>query len=352
MTREPIVVRPSGIWNSRSPLNDYVLLVRKIHRAHSATSLAAQFLYDRVTAEADCNQSVEDFVTRTTQDPTRRAKYSRKYNRSFGAERDSEAKHQPIATLAGDRDLIERSALQHATVQLNGAIESYVQCWFLNMCLAKIESGKGLSKTEAKLVDDFNPANALRSPNLGQLVHRYEFLRNLLEKIPPFRRHPRTRREVNEAESPERSAKTEISYWQNYRNLLVHANVHCSPEFAEKFGEYHAYKRSLSHRIPALQSLRPLPIDENMFTTQAACFYRVADLLREELLKSSCSEVDSIDHFSRGHRLAPGPRGDGGEDAGSPPMLIDGDHSLSFQWTKDAAFRTETAKTRGWKYLR
>ena len=349
---EPIVVRPSGVWNSRSPLNDYVLLVRQIHRTHAATALSGQFLHDKLNSENDTKQSIVGFVRKNAADVQRREKFARMYYRSFGVERDQIADDQSIATLANDRDLIERGALQHATIQLNGAIESYIQCWFLNLCLAKLESGRGLDTVEAKLVEDFNPAYSKRAPNLGQLVDRYGYLQDLLGKLPPFRRHPKTRQEVKTAESPARSARREISYWQNYRNLLVHSNGHCSPEFARKFGDYHSYKQSLSRRIPPLEALRPLPIDENMFSTQAACFYRVAYLLRDELLSSSKCTGEGPDYFRRGHRLSPGLRGDGGEDAASPPLLLDGDHQLSLLWTRDAAFRSETATIRRWKCYR
>lgn len=348
-----IVVRPSGVWNSRSPLNDYVNIIREIHRTNSLTSISAQFLEDTLQNETNKDKNFKNIISNTSvNDKQRRYKYVNMYNRSFGTKRDEEPHEQSIRRVIIDRYIVEIGALRLATVMINGAIENYIQCWFLNYCLSRIECGLDLTKYEIKTIEQFNPAKSKRPPNLGSLMHNYPFLRDRLKKIPPYRKHPKTRKEIFEADCPERSAFRELEFWQNYRNLIIHSNGITSPSFFREFSPYHNYKRTLSRRIPKLVEFAPLPIDENLFSTQAACFYRIAFMLRDDLLKTSSVSEGRNKYYLRGHRHAPGPTREFEGDSMSPPMLMDGDHDLSVRWTREAAFRQRISKERGWGYLR
>ena len=80
-----------------------------------------------------------------------------------------------------------------------------------------------------------------------------------------------------------------------------------------------------------------------MFGTQAACFYKIAKSLNENL--------EDLSDFRRGHVNAPGPTVELEGDFRSPPLLLEGDHSPSLEWTTNADFRIETARSRGWKFL-
>jgi hypothetical protein len=166
----------------------------------------------------------------------------------------------------------------------------------------------------------------------------------MLQKIPPYFKDPRTKETVETAESVSLSSYNELKFWQAYRNQIVHSNGIASPKFFENWSDHYQKKRNIYPHLPQMKQSKPLPVHDDMFGTQAACFYRIAKSL------SDC--LEQLSGGKRGQVLLPEFTGEVPGQTRSLPLLMTGDHAPSLRWTHDAEYRSKIAAERGWTSYR
>src|SRR4051794_40715326 len=133
---QPIVIRPSGIWDTRRPLAVFGERHAAIKRAYSVTALSlfkarreAPGHYDDVVPR---NYFV--FKNRPIGALARRAWST--YRRATRLDLDPEFSRPTFRHLERHTRAAQRAVTEHAIIAYTSAFETYIQCWSLNYLLA------------------------------------------------------------------------------------------------------------------------------------------------------------------------------------------------------------------------
>jgi hypothetical protein len=340
-----IVIRPSGVWNSRAPLHNYILESRAQSKMTCALTLSIYALHYDASASPDQNRPGRRFLKRITETDVGRDAWH-DYRRSFPAGPDQKQLQPTVKQLSDDAlralyDVREMSIVRRASV-----FEAFAQCWTLNYLAAILESGKQWSTKEGNLAFDFNPFTGKgHLPGWPRIIKSIPWLKTELSKLPHLFIHPKTRQKVDAVVSSELNAFTVIQFWRAYRNLAVHTSRLITRRFHEQYGAFYtSMMTDLAHLEP-LEPGRLMPLHDDMYSAMGAAQYRAAGWMNDFLTEISLQR--------RGHPEAPGPKTTDFfiETPRTPPLFVDGDHVSSFQWTTDAVYRTRLSVERGWNIV-
>jgi len=333
-----LVIRPSGIWNSRAPFHNFLALFKIEGRAFAITTMC----YERIDAELllarEQGKTLEEFLVTQTNHRSRRAWNSYVRNQT---ERNlegiikgpiySNARHDLVV----GHDLLRRSTVI-ATLSL---FESYIQCWLLNYLLIKLERQEKWLEEEAKFALQLSPVHGKnRDPNLADILkitHLRDTLKSLDQNGDSFAEEGTALSQFSCFDS--------VSFWRQYRNGLVHNRGFCTPKLFEK--------QELFWKICMGQYARDefgerkrLPLSTELLQNCLTIVYKSARALESTLFRLS--------EGRRGHPFAPDPIPQKGT---VPPqyankLLVNGDHDLSLRWHINAEFREQfklVYRTRG-----
>jgi len=339
-----LIIRPSGIWNSRAPLNDYIQQDRAISKSAATQTLALYRLREALEAEPNKERSGRQLFESITKGKAAGGKAWLQYRRSHGNDLDGRAIQPKVTHLLNDSFLALADVQEMAVIRLSSMFESYAQCWALNFLLASLEGGLVLSKRETSLVDAFLPAFSRgHVPSWPTIIGAYPTVKERLVALPHLSTNPLTGEELTEPLESSLNAHTAIQFWRAYRNLAVHLSRLVTRSFHAKYSEF--FRRTTAHfgYIRVLEPGQPLPLKDDLFGAMAATHYRAALLLNELLEERSAGR--------RGHPEAPRPKETVFWDAPprSPPLLLLGDHAESLRWVTDTSFRIEESLRRGWR---
>lgn len=277
MTEEPpIIVRPSGVWNSRAPLNNYIQELRAIHRTKSILTLSIYALRHDARNSPDISRSGRQFLKRITKHEAVAGEAWLDYRKSFPRTGPNGPHPQPtISDLAGDTILALYDIRETSVVRLASLFEAYSQCWALNFLAGRLEAGLGLTARERRLADAFNPLSGNRpAPGWPQIVEAFPALESELKSLPHLFHHPETREPMAQPFSENLNALTVIFFWRAYRNLSVHAGRLVTTKFYTKYRLFFSeMMRGLDH-IERLERGRRLPLHDDMFASMAAVQFR------------------------------------------------------------------------------
>jgi hypothetical protein len=321
------VVRPSGIWNSRAPLNNYLIGVRKIERAKSLQALGIYKLR-RPLSLMKCNETIRRIFVGKNPNLIAESKYWENYKRSYPFKGDSEELIVPNCKDAlSDSYFSLQAALEGAIVRLSSHFELFVQCWCLNMILSHIENGDLLDDKQHDLVSEFSPLNKRKIPNIISIVKAFPEIKKGLLSTPRMFRDPKTGSLVLKSDHPSDSALAAIMFWRRYRNLCIHQGGRISSLFYEKNGNFFdTIAETLDHI--KMEPGKTLPFHDDLYGAMGAAHYKAAIYLNEAL------ECQS--NGRRGHPESPNAKTieKWSREPKSPPLLIEGDHEASLEWTK------------------
>ena len=320
-----LVVRPSGIWDSRAPFHTFI----KINKADSRAYEINRLCFERVTFDLQvarkAGKTLEEFIVPKT-DIARRAwkNYTKAHLR-----RNREGVIQKPAYGHTRHDLImSNEILKFSTlVRSMTLFESYMNCWLLNYILCKLELGQTLTKLELEFAHMTSPVHGSGTPpNIAKILKEPTVV-NVLD---------------------DRSGKTEYAgtvghekyslldhafFWIHYRNCLVHNGGLCTPRTFNRHKEFWSdcmveFDRDrFEERVPLTLS----------FELLHRCRFNIYQSVgRME------SRLREISQERRGHPWAPSPFPSGGDvipPPDAPAMLLAGDHELSLKWCTEEKFR-------------
>ena len=345
----PLIVRPSGVWNSRAPFNDYLQRQQVLSRAVAALQISTYFLREHISAEPNQDSLGKDYLRDLLKSRAPAANAWLNFRRSHGYDENKIAPQPTIKRLYGEAALSLFFVLEMAVIRLSSLFESYAQCWALNVLLTILENGQPLRPTEVELAETFLPFQVGRRapilPGWWDILRSFPQLEVDLRNLPHLFTDPRSGKKVDKPISGTLNAYSVIEFWRAYRNLSVHTSKQITTRFHHRWSGFFAESMESLGHIERLEVGKPLPVHDDLYGAMAACHYRAALVMTETLIVLS--------NERRGHPEAPGPKTTDTFPAPppSPLLLLPGDHPDSVRWLRDDSFRQFTAKRQGWRFM-
>lgn len=323
-----IVIRPSGVWNSRAPFTDYFLANRRIGLHFNVLILSACHL--RLVLRKD---KTEKPVRQVAESDRIAAFALLGYRKSIG--RDAKGGRQKPTRHGIEADITSglQDLYQAGVVKVASLFESFALCWALNSLLARLERGERWSQEEQRLCDRLSPIVSDRTPNWFQIMRAFPTIAEELRELPHVYLDKRTKAEVKAPVSAVLNAGSVIKFWREYRNLVVHRDGIVSTAFHDEFVDlYDELVEPFGPGTPTLSPRKPLTFSDSLVRAMATTHYFVASHL--------ASRLKEFSNGRRGHLNAPGPEVEllGTKLATPKQLLIAGDHDMSLRWTRDIDF--------------
>jgi len=338
---DDIVIRPSGIWDTRSPLMKFIEEHRSINLTYYSIIISINHLGDNWNDPInDCHPSNlfnfdANYVIKNAW---------RSYKKSLPGNIDGS---RPLANLSDLKKTIYNSTTaitEYSIIRYSSIFEIFIRCWTLNYLLTKLERDIGWTNGERNLAKSFSPLSPKRPPNWREICQAIPMIKNKLMKVPHIFIDPRTQKEVHEPMKSKLNAYDVINFWQKWRNLLVHSSGMINQKFYEDYRPFWNDFQSVYPHIKNFETGKRLYLNDKTFRAMTPTYYRAAKSLKDELVKES--------EERRGHILAPN-RAWKDKDGRvppnmiperCPPLLLEGDHPLSLLWEKDLKFQNAFRK--------
>ncbi len=343
-SRLSIVIRPSGVWNSRAPLHNYIHERRALSKTTCLLTLAIYALRHDARSEQDPDRSGRQFLARITKEEAVAAVAWLDYRRSFPKGLDGKNPQPSVGQIAADAILALYDIREMTIVRLSSLFEAYAQCWAMNYLVAVLEAGKSWSSKESELAQSFHPVHGGgHLPSWPQITKAIPMLKEGLQQIPHRFNHPTTGVLLSSPTSTELNAFTVIQFWRAFRNLSIHTSRLVTRRFFDRYDAFFARMMADLSHLDRLEPGKLMPLHDDMFSAMAAVQYRAALWMNEKLVEMSKQR--------RGHPEAPHPvtttRFD--PNTAAPPLFVEGDHAASFRWTVEPAFREQLSSQEGWE---
>lgn len=324
-----IVIRPSGVWDTRAPFNTFLRHHNHINDVFHSLNLVIGWTSLQVHL-AGAEMPARQFLV-VKRLPKVHALSFPSYQTTL-----TSGPEKRTPTAADIRRSMQRalpSITHQALVSLSATFETFCQCWALNMLLSSLERSIPWTGAQRTLAKRCWPIGDNRHfPSMHDIVRAFPVLRDELSALPHIFKHPTTKAPVIAPLTPRLSSYAAVLFWRDWRNVLVHGGGMVSEHFANK---HRAFLHEARQTFPIGDMVvgQVLPLKHASFRAAATVHYRAAHRLREVLADYSQSR--------RGHLAAPGPRIESGDYVAPKPMLIEGDHELSYRWTADPRTRTD-----------
>jgi hypothetical protein len=325
------VVRPSGVWNSRAPLHNFFYQSALIKQTYGLlTGAVARTRYDATQLAPESATSSRRFM---------RSEFAgHAASKAWGTYRDAwqglngKYGEQPsIQNVKADLAISLYAVRESTIVRYSALFEAFVQCWSLNMILAKLESATGVTIEEEKIAERFSPVDKsyVVTPGVPVILKAFPDIQEGLEKLPHISIDLATGTPVEAPAVPELNALKTISFWRDYRNHLVHRGSVISKGFWVKHSELFELLRA-----PYVSQLRPLEqgnrlqLPDVVYHAMATTHNKVARWLNSVLQERSGNSRGCV------HLLSSGLPEPSKLDATlrPPVLLMDGDHAESLAW--------------------
>ena len=337
-----IVIRPSGVWNSRAPFHNFFVAHRQHQRTYNLlTAALGRLLYEAKPREGVRHQLRKLFKADRAGGLTNYALGS--FIRTFPRASSGQFEEPPMETVAKCLHLATYQVREGMLIAYVASFENFVQCWALNYLLAKLESGVNWSASERSLATSFSPVHSSGvTPNAAAVLDRFEWVKEQLASVVV---EDLTRVETGQIAFKDASACPNaptvynvLRFWRDFRNLLVHhGNVVSRAFWREHNDVFELLRTTYVTRMKPLRMGQPLDLYHDLFRAMSEIHYHVADWMNDNLATVAGSR--------RGHSFAPQQRS-------NPPkpipngyisrkLLIEGDHPASYLWLTDERFRLD-----------
>lgn len=329
------VIRPSGVWNSRSPFHDYLMEYKRLLRGHNALTLAVLRLRQDSEDPDVATKGARKWL-RTEQGPHLGGIAWRNYKKSIPRLVQNEPPTVSVAMFADDLDKALFDVRRNTVIAYSGLFELFTQSLALNVLLARLESGQGWTALERRLAVGFSPEHGKGDlPTVPRILAAFPELERGLRDLPMVLVKSELSSEVPVTVDDVENLYEAIRFWRALRNILVHRSGMVSASFVRRHGELYERLRGHYTYLEALGSGR-FRLYEDIVRAMGAVHYRAAHWMNNRLLGESGER--------RGHPLAPEPKQEEFFSAGmkhkSPPLLMDGDHAMSLTWLAGPLERT------------
>lgn len=336
-----IVIRPSGVWDSRAPLHTFLAAQREIIRTYNVLTLAVYRLTNEAEEPAIAQRSGRYWL-RAHRTGVQAGRSWGNYRRTLPRKRRDILPTPVARDVALDLSQSLYPLRRDTIVRYSAVFETFAQCWALNYLLALIEGGREWSRSQRRLAEDFSPEHGTDTlPTLPRILDVFPFLQDGLSKLPAFTTSDRSDRDTPEAVTSEVNALEAVTSWRAVRNLVVHRGGMLSLRFLDRHGAFFEWLRGHYPYMLPLEVGNSFLFYDDVVRAVFAVHSRAASWMSDVLEEVSVGR--------RGHPLAPGPKPSEvffpDVPPPAPPLLTDGDHAPSLQWTRNDEFRTRFRQT-------
>jgi len=318
--RRLVVVRASGVWNTRAPFHEYVQWQRHAGRQATALEYATQVgratmlrLFESGRGVGEYSESDMDFAATMRQ-------------QTFGRLLDTEDKN--FKTLAKYAKQAVSLIREWTVLKDVANFELFMASWCLNYLLARLEGQSALGPGESRLAELMSPIHGGRVRRSdGVYIHKLPPFPYILTLLPGEIVEPLRLLEYRD-EGPEAMAALEVVFfWREFRNHCVHRGRVVSHAFRQANSAYWEHLRRCypqSSTVP-LRVGRALALTHRVGSSARLAHYQVAEHLNTVLFE--------LTDGKRGHRNAPGEyvAHAGEPDIKPSALLIAGDHADSLE---------------------
>jgi hypothetical protein len=335
-----IVIRPSGVWDSRAPLHNFLSAHRRTIRTYNSLTLAVNRLTHDARQPGVALRSAKKWLKADTGAALGGRAWGNYRRALYRTTADTPASPS-IPDFVSDLslalyDIRRQTILWHASL-----FETFAQCWALNYLLSVLEdgneNGREWSRAERGLAEAFSPEHgADELPSLPRILRCCPFLEAGLAAIPAFVTTAASDDEEEAPVSVDVNALQAVRSWRAVRNLIVHRGGIVSSRFLTRHGQFFAWLRSHYSYMQPLEVGSGVLFYDDVVRSVFAVHFRAARWMSDLLERRSACR--------RGHPHAPGPKPDvlffPGQPPPSPAMVLPGDHAPSLSWATSMSFRT------------
>jgi len=339
-----IIIRPSGVWDTRSPL------IKFNQNNHYINQIYYSSILSFTKVQVECSDFDENTLASTFFCHRKKSNLARNVWSAFKKSFPSDIKGNRNPPIISDVQRISylsvHAVTEYALIKYGALFESYAQCWALNYLLSRLENGFLLTKKESDLVQMFSPRNKRNNfiPGWRHIYKSIPIIYDLLSDEPHIKTNPFTKKEVNEPINSKTNAFTVINLWRDWRNSIVHQSGMINERFYNKNKQVWTDMQKLFPKNIELLKGERLPCDHTTFRAVTTVHSRAAKAMRDLLVKTS--------NERRGHVHAPGKAWNYKQGLMPPekipdklpPMLMKGDHNSSFLWATDNSYRRKVSK--------
>ena len=341
-----VVIRPSGVWDSRAPFHDFLNQHRLENRIYYIGVLTIEKLRYELRQLPTTNPARSFFAAKDASPISGRA--WRAYKLSFPRNPNEPPIHPTLAQTSQDLSLLSLAYNEHAIVSYSSLFELFAQCWALNCLLSKLENNESWSQSERCLAMDFCPIlNNGHIPTVLNIGKAIPLLADSLSNLPHVNTDPKTNVPIDSPLTPNLNSWRIILFWRDWRNLLIHRSGLISNQFFDRHSNFYneyieccAYLPSMKSHLSSLKVGDKLTLNDTIFKGIVATHYKAAGWMNQYLEKISLGR--------RGQPYAPDKKPEGSywhnPPARSPALLIEGDHKTSLQWLDDEGYRAELSR--------
>jgi len=326
-----IVIRPSGIWDTRAPLHTYFTIQKGQQRAYDITILAHERVETDFSRFRDDGIELRSYLRIPNRGQSVRSwnSYERAWSRR---NREGQVSKPSYGGARGDlwkaRAFMRKAALLSAL----SLFEAYVNSWMLNFLLIKLEHSIDWTKFEEEFATKNSPVHSSgTSPSLARVLAAVGAIEQCLRGIP----HDDGALQDRSESAPEFSAYDAIQFWRQYRNCVVHNGGFCTPRLFERNVDFWNIGMRQFSTKDVFEEREPLSLSHELLVSCKKTLNGSVVQLEKQL--------EFISLGRRGHPWAPADPLD--EDQAppkkAPPLLVCGDHRESFLWHTSEEYRSQ-----------
>lgn len=325
-THNPItlVIRPSGIWDSRAPLATFIQYHRKLIQTYNLLTLALGKI--RVELTEPLHEDIKPAYFRLKKGGERAKDAWNSLKNTYGS------KSPTGEEIARETSRAFRSAVEYVLIRYVAMFETHINCWALNVLLARLERRQMWSSAETKLAERMSTLGSGKLPQFREVIDACPILQGCLSKVSVFQ--PGTSETIKHIEANENfNSWKAINLFREIRHLLVHRSGTVYGRFLDGHRQFLTNLREVYPTFPQLQ-VGSFVFTDDVFRVMTKCHVQAAYQMNRVLFDLSSRKRGDLLSQTSQYRPAislnlpvPG------------PMLMRGDHPQSYQWSIDPSFR-------------
>lgn len=152
-----LIIRPSGVWNSRAPFHNWLLLYKHLNRAYELAILSTDHLSLDFESLSKDDQSLTKYFLKPG--TARSSKAWKGYRGAWGKTPDGKLRTPTLEEVNLDLHEIRVAVRRGTLIGLYTGFEAFLNCWLLNYLLAKLERNHPWTQAERELATRLSPVH-------------------------------------------------------------------------------------------------------------------------------------------------------------------------------------------------
>lgn len=325
-----IFIRPTGVWNTRSPLQWYLTESSMLQRNYALiTGAIAKTRYDATHNNTEKSDSGSKFMRASVSGKVA-AKAWKSYQSSFRAKKGDQECRPTIGDIERDLAPSVYAVREYAVVQISGLFEAFVQCWAANYLIAILEADEKWTKSQSFLADEYlsSARNDKILPYAPRIFDSFHHEIQKLRSTPHIFSDPKSKTPVEKPVNNELNALRVVFFWRSFRNCIVHTGGVVDERFVKKnYDFFEMLREPYADILAPLAVGRRLQLPDAIYYAMTTTHKRAAIMLNDQLIEKS-NRRRGLVYLPEEEKLEPE---NFSEKTYVKPMFIPGDHLVSLE---------------------